>query len=674
MVKGGLGKEGRYSPEQEVESLRRRVAKLEAAASKHLFDRQRWRLLNDELRCLFDDAPIGLCYIDTDLRYVHVNKWLARINGLPVAAHLGKTVGEVLPSVAAVVESQFRQVIATGQSVIAGSVHGETPAHPGVKQDYEHYYQADTNADGAIRGISCVVLDVTQRQENDSLLQRWAHIFEEVEMAIIVSAPDGTIELANPAAARLYGVSAERLVNTSIEGLYAPQVRTEVAEYSRRANEEGHVSFESTHIRQDGTAFDVQVTVTAVRDEQGDVSYRVANIEDITERRELEARRAEAEASQQRETQRRKYQDFVGRVVNVAPDAIIVARGDGRIGLVNEQAGRLFGYALDELVLLTMEQLMPARFRAKHLEHRKGYTASPDIRMMGSRDAKLVGLRKDGEEFPVEISLAPLQTEEEVVYISSIRDVSERLQREAEVRLHREEMAHVTRVASLGELQGALAHELNQPLAATMSNAQAALRFLQQDPLEVNELRSILSDIVADTRRSGDVIARLRAMMKKGDHTRELVDFNALLGEGVDLMRNEFVLKGVTVQLELDAAPRRISADVIQIQQVVLNLLMNASDAVAQRERGARYVTLSSQYDESHVTVSIRDSGQGIPETVLPRLFDSFYTTKRLGLGMGLAVCRSLVEAHGGRIWVADASSTGATLRFTLPVVGGKAL
>ncbi len=531
MARGGLGKGSSSSLEQEVESLRRRVAELEAAASRHSSAEQQIRKLNADLKRSFDDAPIGLCYLDTDLRYVHINEWLAQINGLPVAAHLGKTIGEVLPKVAAGVEAQFRQVIATGQPIIAGTVVSETPAHPGVERIFEHYYYADVGADGAPVGISCVVLDVTRRRRNEEDLRRWAHVFEHAEMAVVVTTPDGTIELVTPAVARMYGTSGERLVSKSIAHLYAPQVRKEVARYSRRANEEGHVSFESKHIRHDGTVFDVRVTVTAVRDKQGEVSYRVANIEDITERKELEARRLEVEAAR-----------------------------------------------------------------------------------------------------------------------------------------HREALAHVTRVISLGELQGTLAHELNQPLTAILSNAQTAVRLLDQESLDIGELREILSDVIEDDRRAGEVIRRVRAMMTKTPPTRVSVSINDQIRKVLDLVRSELLIKGVRGQLDLESELPRTVADPVQIQQVVMNLIMNSVEAVVEEKREAPNLTVSSQSDGSNVTVSVQDNGGGIAKTDLPKLFDSFHTSKPDGLGMGLSICRNIVEAHGGQIWVARTSRKGTTLSFSLPI------
>jgi two-component system sensor kinase FixL len=213
---------------------------------------------------------------------------------------------------------------------------------------------------------------------------------------------------------------------------------------------------------------------------------------------------------------------------------------------------------------------------------------------------------------------------------------------------------------------------LNQPLAAILSNAQAAVRFLDQGPLDVNELRETLSDIIDDDRRASEVIKRVRALMTRKETKREAFEIGSLLRQTLELLRNELLLQRVTSRLELDSRPPWVTADRIQVQQIVLNLLINGIDAVAEREPAERRVTLSSQHDDSHVTISVRDSGRGIAESRLPTLFEPFNSSKPDGLGMGLTVCRDLVEAHGGQIWMADTSSTGTIMSFRLPIDGSE--
>lgn len=253
-------------------------------------------------------------------------------------------------------------------------------------------------------------------------------------------------------------------------------------------------------------------------------------------------------------------------------------------------------------------------------------------------------------------------TEAKQAEISRQADEERLRQAQAEVTQHRSTLAHALRVRSLGEMAAALAHELNQPLAAILNNARAATRFLESDPPEVAEVRASLDDIVADSRRAGEVISRLRTMMRKGETKREPVDIAHTTQEIVGLMRSEFVIRNVVVRLDQETDLPPVHADRIQIQQVLMNLLGNAVEAGAS-EIGVIMRTAPA----GQVTVSVRDSGRGIPEDRLARLFEPFNTTKVEGLGVGLAICRNLIEAHGGRIWAANNQDVGATFSFTLP-------
>jgi PAS domain S-box-containing protein len=247
-------------------------------------------------------------------------------------------------------------------------------------------------------------------------------------------------------------------------------------------------------------------------------------------------------------------------------------------------------------------------------------------------------------------------------------DVTDQLQLEAETELHREELAHVDRVGLLGEMHVALAHELNQPLTAILSNAQAGLRQLDQDSVNTDELRDILSDIVSNDRRAGDVIKQLRTMVRRQTTERKLVDVNSLIAAALRLVRSNLTIRSIDLETELEPGLPRATVDSIQIQQVLMNLIMNAIDALRDQAPNLRSIVVSSQHDESHITVSVRDTGQGIAEAAIPNLFDSFYTSKPEGIGVGLAISRRLVDSHGGRLWLAATSPAGTRMSFTLPI------
>ncbi|KYF69615.1 hybrid sensor histidine kinase/response regulator [Sorangium cellulosum] len=263
-----------------------------------------------------------------------------------------------------------------------------------------------------------------------------------------------------------------------------------------------------------------------------------------------------------------------------------------------------------------------------------------------------------------------------------LRAANERLERElelnraAELRVQKaqDELAHLNRVSAMSELAASIAHELNQPLAAILSNAQAAQRLLSRAPPDVAEARAALGDIAADGRRAGLVIQRMRAMLRKSELSVAAHEINELVREVVRLMASAALLAGTTVRLELAPGLPPVRGDGIQLQQVLVNLLSNALDAVARRPPDARLVVVRTLLaDEGPIELSVADAGDGVPPADLERIFAPFFTSKAHGLGVGLAISRSIVEAHGGRLWAESSPGGGATFRCALPAWEGDA-
>jgi PAS domain S-box-containing protein len=254
-------------------------------------------------------------------------------------------------------------------------------------------------------------------------------------------------------------------------------------------------------------------------------------------------------------------------------------------------------------------------------------------------------------------------------FYALVQDVSEQKRIDLEIQRQREQLAHVSRVATLGELTASLAHEIHQPLAAIMSNAQAALRFLDQRDPDLNEVRDILADIVQDDRRAHEVIRRLRRFLRRDKPELTPLALNEIIQEVMTLLKREALLRGVAIDMELGPQLPPVVGDRVQLQQVVLNLVLNAVDAMADLAPESRKVIVRTEReDDREARVAVRDCGTGLDEQSLHRVFEPFYTTKPEGLGMGLAICRSIVEAHGGRLRAANNPDRGATFTFTIPV------
>jgi C4-dicarboxylate-specific signal transduction histidine kinase len=231
------------------------------------------------------------------------------------------------------------------------------------------------------------------------------------------------------------------------------------------------------------------------------------------------------------------------------------------------------------------------------------------------------------------------------------------------------QLAHVNRVATMGELSASIAHEVIQPITASVTNARAALRFLNAQPPNLEETRQALGATIEQGNRATDVIERIRALIKKAPPRKDALEINGAILEVIALTRDEILKKGVSVQTQLAEGLPLIQGDRVQLQQVILNLIVNAVEAMSAVSEGARELLISTGKDASGgVLVAVRDSGPGLNPESFDRLFDAFYTTKPSGMGMGLSICRSIVEAHGGRIWASLTAAPGTTLQCILPV------
>ena len=253
-------------------------------------------------------------------------------------------------------------------------------------------------------------------------------------------------------------------------------------------------------------------------------------------------------------------------------------------------------------------------------------------------------------------------------FYSLVQDVTDRKRVEMELQRKRDELAHVTRVATLGELSASMVHELNQPLAAILNNAQAAEIFLERDPPDLKEVKGALKDIVSDDLRAGEVMRRLRAYVVKGDVKSEPIQVNELVNDVLSLVRNDANLHKLKITTDLASELPEVQGDPVQLQQVLINLVLNGGQAMKAMPSSGLLVIRTSLMDKGEIKISVTDSGPGIDEEFAERIFDAFFTTKREGMGMGLSICRSIVNAHGGRIWMEPRAEGGSTFSFSLPI------
>ena len=505
-----------------------------------------------------------------------------------------------------------------------------------------------------------VSIDLTSRKQMEERLIHEREFLRQVidvdPNFIFAKDREGRFTLANQAVADAYGTTIENLVGKSDADL---NQNIEEVEFFRRLDQEVLATKQERFIPEEritdakGRIRWLQTVKRPLFTDDGQASQVLGSATDITERKRAEEKfRLAVEAS---------------------PNAIVMINGQGQIVLVNAQTEKLFGYTGDELIGQPVETLVPERFRAVHPAYREGFFAAPGARAMGA-GRELFARRKDGSEFLVEIGLNPIESADGVFVLTAIVDITERKRAESELQRNREELTHVTRVSALGELAASLAHELNQPLTAILSNAQAAQRFLSAQPADLDEVKEILKDIVADNSRAGEIIRRMRALVKKEDLAFVALDLPAIIREVMQLVQGDATLRNVRLSFETKSKSTLARGDKVQLQQVVLNLLLNAFEAMKQTPSQDREVMVRAHINgDGVVEISVRDHGIGFPTDELAKIFDPFYTTKRDGLGMGLAISRSIVEAHGGRLWAKNNTDRGSTFYFTIPATGDEA-
>jgi two-component system, LuxR family, sensor kinase FixL len=365
-------------------------------------------------------------------------------------------------------------------------------------------------------------------------------------------------------------------------------------------------------------------------------------------------------------TDRKRAEEKFRVAVEASPIGIVLVNEKGLITLVNSHTEKLFGYQREELIDQPVEILVPKRFRAAHPGHRAGFLTAPRARAMGA-GRELYALRKDGTEFPVEIGISPMQTSEGTIVLGTIVDISARKQAELDVQRHRGELTHLSRVSLMGELSASLAHELNQPLAGIISNAGAGQRFIDAGKATLPEIRELLSDISADGHRASDVVRGIRKMVKKSDVVRQSMSLNDVVLDVVQIARTDALLRSCEVELALNPDLPLIQGDPVQLRQVLLNLVVNAFDAMRDTPVADRKVLIMTDWNRNGtVRTSVHDRGCGLSEETRARLFDPFFTTRAEGLGMGLAIVRSIVESHGGTIAAENREGGGAHFHFTI--------
>lgn len=345
---------------------------------------------------------------------------------------------------------------------------------------------------------------------------------------------------------------------------------------------------------------------------------------------------------------------------------MVVIDQAGLIQSFSVAAERLFGYTPGEVQGRNVSMLMPSPYREQHDGYIDRYRRTGERRIIGIGRV-VVGQRKNGTTFPMELAVGELRQNGQQWFTGFIRDLTERQQTQARIQDLQDDLLHASRLRSMGQMAAALSHELNQPLTATNNYLRAALRLMDAPEPDMARIRQALTLASQQTLRSGEIIRRLRAFVARGVLTRQGESIAKLIEEASALALLGVKERGVQAHLNTDPDLPLVVVDRVQIQQVLLNLIRNAVEAMESSE--ARDLTIDAAPHEDMLMISVTDTGSGIPPEIEAQLFQPFVSSKREGMGIGLSVCRTIVEAHGGRLWVAANPVGGSIFRFTLPVV-----
>jgi PAS domain S-box-containing protein len=365
----------------------------------------------------------------------------------------------------------------------------------------------------------------------------------------------------------------------------------------------------------------------------------------------------------------RLYEDLadregkIRRLVDANIIGILIADREGRILEANDAFLSIVGYDRDDLVSgnVNWTELTPPEWRDRTMRSQE-----ESMKTGVAQPYEKEYFRKDGSRVPVLVGSAAFD-ERRDRGVGFVLDLTQRKRAEESLRKLESDLAHINRVSMMGELAASLSHEITQPIASARNNARAAQNFLKMQPPELGEVGEALACVVGDADRAGDIIDRIREQIRKAPPRKERFDLNAAINEVIVLAESVTLRNAVSVQTKLTDGSFPVQGDRVQLQQVLMNLVLNAAEAMGSVEDGARELVISTEQDHTDALVAVRDCGPGIDPAHLDRVFDAFYTTKRSGTGMGLSICRSIIDAHGGKLWAEANEPRGAVFRFTLP-------
>lgn len=474
-------------------------------------------------------------------------------------------------------------------------------------------------------------------------------------LAIYMLDRDGQVTIWNKGAERLMGWSAGEVLGRDA-ALFYPADAVAAGKPIQDlllARTDGKLEMEDWCIRKDGSEFLASVAITALFDDSQALRGFAKVITDITDQRAAEGALRTSES-------------HLRSILSTVPDAMVVIDDGGEILSFSAAAERLFGYAEAEIIGSNVSRLMPSPDRERHDGYLRRYLQTGEKRIIGIGRV-VFGERRDGTTFPMELSIGEAVGTEQRLFTGFVRDLTEHRRTEEQLEELQSELIHVSRLSAMGTMASTLAHELNQPITAVANYVEAVRDLLgRPDPEDLPMIREALDDAAKEALRAGQIVRRLRDFVARGETAKSVEKLPALINEAAVLGLIGAREKGIVPRFDLDPYASPVLVDRVQIQQVLINLIRNAVDAMV--DAPIRQLAVTSRPDQpGFVRVTVTDTGPGVAPDVVARLFTAFVSTKSEGMGLGLSICRTIVEANGGRIWMEPRPGGGADFHFTLP-------
>jgi len=615
-----------------------------------------------ELRLIYETAPVGLAFLTPDCRYQQVNRHLTEICGISVADHIGRSVRDTVPQVAGQVENIVQTILRTGEPITGIEVNGQRPDGSNAERVWITSWHPLGARDGGILGINVVAEEITERKRAEAALIASETKFHELadNMSQLAWTADalGRIYWYNKRWHDYAGMPLEDLQDWDWQKVVHPDHVDHVVSRIRESFETGTPWEDTFPLRgRDGTYRWFLSHALPIRNEAGDLVRWFGTHTDVTER--IEAEKALLYLNETLEQRVEVEAQERARLWNVSQDLLAVTDMDGRFVAVNPAWNTTLGYSEGDLLNNTTEWLVHPDDWAKTCAHLDRVAKGHNLPHFEHR------LR--GKHGSYRWLSWKAVAEKGYIYAVA-RDVTDLKNTADQLQAARRELAEVSRDTTMGAMTASIAHELRQPLGALINNANAGLRWLNRAEPDLDEVRAALKRIVDNGNRASAVLVGIRSMFRKDLGERSSVHVNDLIGEVLVIVRGELERHQVSLRRELCGRLPTIMAERTQLQQVMLNLVMNAVDAMSSVSNRERILIVRSEMSESdRVLITVEDSGPGIELSNTSRVFEAFFTTKAQGMGMGLPVCRTIIESHGGQIWFSARSPYGSIFSAKLP-------